>query len=95
MAIVHGISRLALVSHRVWIAHIDCSTITHETLHGFVAHFGLVEAREGGHFDLRLVLGMAPQAKSGGRRMPNVPEIIAGLLGLHVDARGVLVLSVV
>ena len=95
MAIVHGISRLALVSHRVWIAHIDCCTITHEALHGFVAHFRLVKAREGGHFDLRLVLGMTSQAKSSGRRMPNVPEIIAGLLGLHVDARGVFVLSVV
>ena len=95
MAIVHCISRLALVSHRVRIAHIDCCTITHETLHGFVAHFRLVEAREGGHFDLRLVLGMATQAKSSSRRMPNVPEIVAGLLSLHVDARGVLVLSVV
>ena len=94
MAIVHRISRLALVSHRVWIAHIDCSTITHETLHGFVAHFRLVQACEGGHFDLRLVLGMASQAKSSGRRMPNVPEIVASLLGLHVDARGVLILCV-
>lgn len=95
VAIVHRIARLPLVSHRIRIAHIDSSAIAHEALHRLVAHFGLVEAREGRHFDLGLVLGVATQAESRSRRMPYVPEVVAGLLRLHVDARRVPVLRIV
>ena len=93
MAIVDGISSLALVPHRVGVAHIDCSAVAHEALHRLVRHFSLVEASEGGHFDFRLVLRVTAQAKRCRGRMPNVPEIVTGLLRLHVDARGVLVLG--
>lgn len=63
MAIVDGVASLTLVTHRIRIAHVESSPVTHETLHGFVGHLCLIEARKGSNLDLWLVFRMTTDAK--------------------------------
>ena len=86
MAIVHGIASLTLVSHRIWIAHVHSCPVAHEPIHALVSHLSLVEPSERRNLHFGLVLGAAAQAKRSRSRMPYVPEIVASLLGLHVNA---------
>ena len=92
LPIVNRVASRALISHRVGVAHIDGCAVTHEALHGFVRHFCLIKPGERGNFNLGLVLRVAAQPKRCRGRVPYVPEVVSGRLGLHVDTGGVFIL---
>ena len=95
LPIVNGVASLTLISHRIRIAHVDSCAVTHEALHSFVRHFCLIKPSERGDLHLGLILGVTAQPKRCSGRVPYVPEIVSGLLGPHVDARGVFILRMV
>ena len=93
LPIVNGVTRGALVPHRVRIAHIEGCTVGHEARHGLHRHASLVEAREGRDLDLRLQDCVSFQAKSRRGRVTNVPKVIACIHYLHVDPFTCLLIS--
>ena len=93
LPIVNGVTRGALVPHRVRIAHIERGAVGHEARHGLHRHASLVQAREGRDLDLRLQDSVFLQAESRRGRVTNVPKVILRIHYLHVDPLSCLLIS--
>jgi hypothetical protein len=92
LPVVDSVPGRALVTHRVRVTNVKSGTIVHESFHILGAHLGLVESCKRCHLDLRLQVGVTPEAKSGHGRVPSVPEVVSRLLDLHIDAASISVL---
>ena len=91
LAIVDSVTCLALVAHWVWISHVKSRTIANETFHRLIVHLGLIQAREGGNFDLRIKDWMGFQTERLVSWVTSVPKVVAHRLSLHIDTVCILV----
>jgi len=79
VAVVDSVASLALISHRVGIAHVHGRAIAHKTVHQLDVLLCLVDARVGTDLDLGLVVRVTAQSERRVRDVTCVPEVVASL----------------